>query len=123
MALLFAVAMALGAPVIPHLIGKSFSDSVLALRWLCLLPLFRSFQYSAGDALTGAGHQKLRLGAQTIAAVLNFGLNLYLIPHCGWLGAAWSSLATDGFLGISSWTVLLVVRSHAPRPHLVGRPT
>jgi O-antigen/teichoic acid export membrane protein len=123
MALLLAVALALAAPVIPHLVGKSFTDSVLALRWLCLLPLFRSFQYSAGDALTGAGHQKLRLGAQTTAAVFNFGLNLYLIPHYGWLGAAWSSLATDGLLGISNWTVLLAVRSRTPEPHLTARST
>lgn len=123
MAFLFAAAITLAAPVIPHLVGKSFSESVLALRWLCLLPLFRSFQYSAGDALTGAGHQKLRLGAQVIAAVSNFGMNLYLIPHYGWLGAAWSSLATDGFLAISIWTALLAVRSQAPVPHLVGRPT
>lgn len=120
-ALLLAVAMALGAPVIPHLVGKSFSESVLALRWLCLLPFFRSFQYSAGDALTGAGHQKLRLGVQATAAVFNFGVNLYLIPNYGWLGAAWSSLATDGLLGIANWTVLLVVRSQVPKPHLARR--
>jgi O-antigen/teichoic acid export membrane protein len=123
LALLFAVAMAFAAPVIPHLVGRSFSDSVLALRWLCLLPFFRSFQYSAGDALTGAGHQKLRLGVQVIAAVFNFGLNLYLIPQYGWLGAAWSSLATDGLLGISNWTILLAVHSQAPEPHFSGRQT
>jgi O-antigen/teichoic acid export membrane protein len=123
LALLFTAAMAFAAPVIPHFVGKSFSDSVLALRWLCLLPLFRSFQYSAGDALTGAGHQKLRLGVQAIAAVFNFVMNLVLIPRYGWLGAAWSSLATDGLLGISNWTVLLAVRSHAQEPQLAWRQT
>jgi O-antigen/teichoic acid export membrane protein len=122
-ALLLTGAMALAAPVIPHLMGKSFSESVSALRWLCLLPFFRSFQYSAGDALTGAGHQKLRLGVQAMAAVFNFGVNLYLIPNYGWLGAAWSSLATDGLLGVANWTVLLAVRSQAPQPHLAGRHT
>ena len=121
LALLFTAAMALAAPIIPHLVGSNFRDSVTALRWLCLLPLFRSFQYSAGDALTGAGHQKLRLGAQTTAATFNFVINLYLIPHYGWLGAAWSSLATDGLLGISNWTVLLLVRSQVPQPQLAGR--
>ena len=123
LALLFTAAMAIAAPVIPHLVGKSFTDSVSALRWLCLLPVFRSFQYSAGDALTGAGHQKLRLGAQATAAVFNFGVNLYLIPHYGWLGAAWSSLATDGLLGVGNWAVVLAARSKAQELRLVGSQT
>jgi O-antigen/teichoic acid export membrane protein len=102
-----AVAMFFLAPVIPRVVGHGFSDSVLALRWLCLIPLFRSFHISAGDALTGSGHQKLRLSTQAAAAVFNFAVNLYLIPRLGWLGAAWSSLATDGALGLMNWIVLL----------------
>lgn len=95
------------APIIPYLVGKSFGESILALRWLCLLPFFRSFQWSAGDALTGAGHQNARLRNQALAAVLNFGENLYLIPHYGWRGAAWSSLATDAMIAALNWIVLL----------------
>lgn len=123
LALLLSASMAIAAPVIPHLVGNGFSESVSALRWLCLLPVFRSFQYSAGDALTGAGHQKLRLGAQVAAAVFNFCINLFLIPHFGWLGAAWSSLATDGLLGISNWAVLLAVRSEAQELRLAESQT
>jgi len=104
--LLTTAAMLVAAPLIPHLMGRSFTESVSALRWLCLLPVFRSFQYSAGDALTGAGHQKLRLGSQATAAAFNFATNLYLIPHYGWLGAAWASLATDGLLAVFNWAVL-----------------
>jgi O-antigen/teichoic acid export membrane protein len=115
LAIFLVVTMALAAPAIPYLVGKSFNDSVLALRLLCLLPLFRSFQYSAGDALTGAGHQKLRLGVQAAAAAFNFGLNLYWIPQFGWRGAAWSSLVTDGLLGISNWAVLLAVRAQGSK--------
>ena len=77
------------------------------LSGLCLLPFFRSFQWSAGDALTGAGHQNARLRNQALAAVLNFGENLYLIPHYGWRGAAWSSLATDAMIAALNWIVLL----------------
>ena len=107
MGLLLAALMWVTAPAIPHLVGKSFDESVTALRWLCLLPLFRSFQWSAGDALTGAGHQKSRLGTQAFAAAFNTAVNLYLIPRYGCNGAAWSSLATDGMLGALNWTVLL----------------
>jgi len=106
-----AIAMLLAAPLIPHLLGNGFSQSAQALRWLCPLPFFRSFQLSAGDALTGAGHQKLRLGSQAAAALFNLGINLYLIPHYSWRGAAWSSLATDGLLAVFNWTALLWLNS------------
>jgi O-antigen/teichoic acid export membrane protein len=107
---LFGIAGAIGmfafAPIIPHLVGKSFAESVVALRWLCLIPLFRCFHLSAGDALAGAGYQNYRLVTRICAAVLNFGLNLILIPRFSWLGAAWASLATDGGLGVIDWVVI-----------------
>lgn len=103
--------MLAAVPIIPYLLGKSFEESVSAVRWLCLLPLFRTLHWSAGDALAGAGYQKLRLGTQSVAAVFNFIANLFLIPHYGWLGAAWSSIATDGLLVIFNWSILLAVRS------------
>jgi O-antigen/teichoic acid export membrane protein len=105
--ILLAALMWLLAPVIPQLVGKSFHESIAALRWLCLLPFFRSFQWSAGDALTGAGHQNSRLGTQGFAAVFNVAVNFYVIPRYGWYGAAWSSMATDGLLGVLNWIVLL----------------
>jgi hypothetical protein len=45
------------AGLIPHLVGKSYAESVSALRWLCLITFFRCFHLSAGDAIAGAGHQ------------------------------------------------------------------
>jgi O-antigen/teichoic acid export membrane protein len=111
-ALLTTVVMLLAAPIIPHLLGRGFSETVSALRWLCLIPVFRSLHMSPGDALTASGHQKWRLGTQSAVSVFNFGTNLYLIPHYGWLGAAWSSLATDGLLAIFNWTVLLMIRAN-----------
>ena len=113
LALLSALALWVAAPLIPYLLGTGFSESVIAVRWLCLLPFFRSFQLSAGDAVTAAGHQKFRLGSQAAAAGFNFGINLYLIPHYSWRGAAWSSLATDGMLAVLNWTVLLWLTSES----------
>jgi O-antigen/teichoic acid export membrane protein/subtilisin family serine protease len=101
-----AVALFLIAPAIPHILGTGFAPSILALRWLCLIPLFRSFHLSAGDALAGAGRQPVRLTFQIVAAALNISLNLCLIPRFSWLGAAWASLATDALLGVMLWSVL-----------------
>ena len=108
------VTLFLAAPLIPHLLGPGYAESVRALRWLCLIPLLRCFHLSAGDAIAGAGHQKFRLVSQSIAALGNLGLNLYLIPRYSWLGAAWASLATDGALGVMNWLALYYLRSSSP---------
>ena len=105
--LTLAATMWVAAGLIPRVLGSSFAESTAALRWLSMLPLFRSFHLSAGDALTGAGKQKLRLMTQTVAAAFNFGANLWLIPHYGWRGAAWSSLMTDAALAGMNWTALI----------------
>jgi O-antigen/teichoic acid export membrane protein len=104
--LLAAAAMFVSAPIIPHIVGRSFASSVSALQWLCLLPVFRSLHLSAGDTLTGGGYQRYRTAAQLCAAGLNFGLNLWLIPAYSWHGAAWASLVTDGGLAAGNWMVL-----------------
>jgi len=111
LSLLMAVILWVTAPILPHLLGPSFAESTVALRWLCSLPFTRAFQLSAGDALTGAGLQRYRLGTQVVAALLNLGMCLYLIPRHGWLGAAWASVATDGTLAAMNWGVLLTLRA------------
>jgi O-antigen/teichoic acid export membrane protein len=115
--IVISAAMFLCAPIIPHLVGRSYAESVSALRWLCLIPFFRSFHLSAGDAIAGAGHQKFRLVSQAIAAGGNLLLNLYLVPRYSWHGAAWASLATDGVLGVMNWIALFYL-SHRPAPML-----
>lgn len=109
-AMLLGVVSAIGmfvlAPLIPYVVGRDFSQSVSALRWLCLIPFFRSIHQMTGSALTGAGMQRYRTSSQLLAAAANFGLNLWLIPAYGWLGAAWASLVTDGGLGVTNWIIL-----------------
>ncbi|MBV9886232.1 MAG: flippase [Acidobacteria bacterium] len=104
-----AVGLFLCAPLLPRIAGPDFARSVSALRWLSLIPFFRSFHRSAGDAITGAGFQRFRLGLQAIAAAGNFGLNIFLIPHFSWEGAARASLLTDGLLAVSSWALLFAL--------------
>jgi O-antigen/teichoic acid export membrane protein len=110
-----SAAMFFCAPLIPHLVGKSYAESVSALRWLCLIPFFRCFHLSAGDAISGAGHQKFRLVSQSIAATGNLLLNLYLVPRYSWQGAAWASLATDGTLGIANWLAVIYLSKRPTR--------
>ena len=75
----------------------------------------------ARDALRqeSAGHQRVRLISQSIAAIGNLGLNLYLVPRYSWLGAAWASLATDAGLGIMNWVALILLASRRALPQHV----
>jgi O-antigen/teichoic acid export membrane protein len=103
--MVMAAGMFLAAPLIPPVIGSGFRQSVLALRWLCLIPVFRGVHHLTGSAITGLGFQRYRTATQFLAAAFNFGLNLWLIPRFGWEGAAWTSLATDGSLGVANWVI------------------
>jgi len=100
-----SAAIYLAAPLIPIVVGREFIEGVAAMRWLCLIPLFRGVHQIAGSALTGAGMQRYRTATQLLAATLNFFLNLWLIPRWGWHGAAWSSLCTDAALAAMNWGV------------------
>jgi O-antigen/teichoic acid export membrane protein len=105
-----AIAMYMTAPLIPYFVGRDFEASVGALRWLCLIPIFRAMHVGAGDAMAGAGYQSYRLASQLVAAAGNFLMNLVLIPRYSWLGAAIASLVTDGSLAVMSWSVLLLLK-------------
>lgn len=97
------VVLFLGAPLLPSILGRDYEASVGALRWLAILPLFKSFHYFAANALTGAGHQGLRSGIQVGCAVFNVAINLILIPKYSWQGAAVSSILSDGLLAVCMW--------------------
>jgi O-antigen/teichoic acid export membrane protein len=49
-------------------------------------------------ALLAAGQQRLMMALSTAGALLNVGLNLALIPRHGIEGAAWATVATEGFI-------------------------
>lgn len=101
---LFAsVALLAGADVVPVLLGDEYADAVTALRWLSIIPLLKGVHYLAADALTGAGQQGARTAFQIGVAVLNVGLNLWLIPRYSYAGAIAASLVCDLALGISLW--------------------
>ena len=104
--LIFAVSLFVASPLVPYLFGRSFEGSIVALRWLCLLPLIRGLHYAWGTAITGSSSQWYRTGTQLCAAIFNVALNAFLIPRWSWHGAAIASLLTDGLLAASSWIVV-----------------
>jgi O-antigen/teichoic acid export membrane protein len=113
--LVIFVGLFVAAPIVPIVLGREYSGSVEALRWLALLPFFKALHYFLADALTGAGYQRIRTLAQIGVAVFNVGLNLWLIPAYSWRGAAWSSLASDAALVLAMYTAVMFVMAKETR--------
>ena len=82
------------------------AEAASALRWLALIPLLRGVHTFLADSLSGAGFQGLRSAVQVGIALINVGLNLAILPKYGWLGAAWTSLASDALLMLVLWAVI-----------------
>lgn len=122
--LLAMLALIVLAPVVPIVLGAEYVAAVSALRWLAPLPLLKGLHFMASDTLSGSGYQRTRSIMIALAALLNVGLNLWLIPTYSWLGAAWSSLASDGFLALSLWTLVLFYNWRSLRvPRMLGQQT
>jgi O-antigen/teichoic acid export membrane protein len=97
------IALATGAPLIGHVLGDEFAETVEVIRLLAVIPLLRSMQVFVADALTGAGYQSWRTSLQSVVAVGNVVANLLLIPMFSWRGAAMASVLSDGCLTAGMW--------------------
>lgn len=93
--------------VMPYFLGLNFSELTKIIPWLLPVLIFRSFHFLAANALTGADMQLHRTICQVFSAILNIFLNILLIPKYSWLGAAWTSIITDGLLAILMWGWLI----------------
>lgn len=96
----FVALMAL-APLLPLILGSKYAGVAPAIQWLALIPVMRCVHWFLADALSGANAQILRTGLQVGVALLNVGLNLLILPRWSWMGAAWTSLASDAVLMIA----------------------
>lgn len=103
------------APVVPIVFGQDYATSVSALRWLAIVPFIQGLYWPFGDALTGMGKQALRTQAQVLTLACNAALNLALIPHMGWRGAAVATGASEALLFVL-FVVLAYVQARSPRP-------
>ncbi|MGG6293488.1 oligosaccharide flippase family protein [Leptolyngbya sp. AN02str] len=107
--LVASLSLFLLAPLLPLLLGEEYRESVEALRWLSPLLILQSLQFFAADTLSGAGYQGARSGLQVTAALLNFLINLWVIPLYSWRGAAGSSILSEGFLMLGMFAVVYVL--------------
>jgi O-antigen/teichoic acid export membrane protein/glycosyltransferase involved in cell wall biosynthesis len=101
-AVIFGVVDCLGllamAPLLPYVLGPKYAGVAPAVQLLALIPVMRCVHWFLADALSGADAQMLRTGIQVGVALFNIGLNLIVLPRWSWIGAAWTSVASDASL-------------------------
>ena len=90
--------------------GKPYPDAANIMKILSLILLFQAFSRGIGDALTGAGFQRERTYILGFTVVLNFVLNLILIPIYGAYGAAWASVISEALLTTGIMIFALIKR-------------
>lgn len=95
------------APYIVKLLDESYEGAATMVQVLALIPLLGALQLFAGNALSGAGHHRIRLLQTLSSAVINVALNLVLIPHHGWKGAAFATMCSEIFLLVAHWRTLV----------------
>ncbi len=100
------LALFLGAPIIPRLLGSGFHDSIEAIRWLSPLILFRTLSAMTVDMISSLGKSYIRAVVQISMALLSLVLNLALIPSYTWHGSAWVALTTNGLIAAGFLAVL-----------------
>ena len=108
--LVVAVGLVLIAPAIPRILGSDYEPAVETIRILAVLPLLQTLSYIAGDALMGAGHQRLRALLLWVGAAVSVVGALVLIPPFGATGAALATLLASGLLVVAMWLAIARLR-------------
>jgi O-antigen/teichoic acid export membrane protein len=115
----FAV-VALRAPLIALIVGHKYADAQLAVPGLMLAVTIIFPSAVASFMLIVARRQRWSLPLALLASGVNIGLNLWLIPRAGYVAAAWTTAATEGFVLIYNLTVLRLTVGLAPRGRTVA---
>lgn len=98
-----APVVALGAILLPVLLGQEYvASQLIALALLPALSL-RGLHYANADVLTAAGRLSTRLGAQVIGFLAPGVLLIWLVPTLGVWGAILATAIGEGLAALLMW--------------------
>jgi O-antigen/teichoic acid export membrane protein len=102
MPLLYGVAIGClifwSSPVLPLLLGSSYTEATTIARWLAWLPLVAAFRMLLHYPLATSGLQNAGMFALLIGASANIFLNFLWIPTWNWRGAVAATYAAEGLM-------------------------
>ncbi len=87
-------------PLVQLAYGPGFTEAAVVLCWHAWGLVFVFLGVARGQFLVNESLPGFYLLTTTLGAILNIGLNLWLIPAYGPLGAAWATLAA---YGLAAW--------------------
>ena len=91
-----AVAIGLAAPwLVVQLYGPNYQQAAAVLQVQIWAGVAVAMSFVHGKWLLAEGLQKYGLLYTAVAALINVGLNLLLIPRYGAVGSAWATLAAQ----------------------------
>lgn len=100
-ALVIAIVMSLAASwLVPLLFGSDFSPAITVLQIHIWAGCFIFVRYLISQHLVITEQEPLSLLSHGIAALLNVGLNWWLIPIMGIQGAAWATLIAYAYASV-----------------------
>lgn len=98
-----AGALLLGAGLVEMIAGEDYAETTNVIRLLSVLPILRSLQMFAANALTAIGRHSIRIGMLLTALVANVGLNILLIPRYDWRGALTATFLAELLFAAGLW--------------------
>jgi O-antigen/teichoic acid export membrane protein len=104
---MFVLMMAFGSPLITLLFGEAYRESVFVAQVLFLSVPFLFAEFLANVTASALHLEKkiMRITAWTV--VLNIGLNLFVIPIHGIIGAAWVTVVSQVFLTMGLLAIVI----------------
>jgi O-antigen/teichoic acid export membrane protein len=88
------------------LFGRAFANSVPSLKILVWVLPFTFLNYVLIYTLISLNKEKTVTWGSGLAALLNIGLNILVLPRYGYLGASWTTVITEVFLSVCFFWVL-----------------
>lgn len=103
---LFVVGLLVAAPLLPRILGDSFSESSHVMPWLAPLVVLRGPGTFAMNGLLGLGRNRLRTTILVSNAFFSIILYVTLIPAYEWRGAAAATVTSELTMFLAGWIAL-----------------
>ena len=116
------VGLVILAPQFIAFLTSQYPQSAAALRILGVAVVFMFVDNTFAAVLNAIDRQKLYAYVALSGLVINVGLNLILIPHFGYIGASWATVATEVGLVITGWLALRSVLGPLRVVHACWKP-
>ena len=98
---IIGVGAAFSQEIVVLTFGHEYADSAHLLPWLLGALIFLLPNGVLTQAAIARNKESMYAVAAGAGAVVNIGLNVFLIPRFGGLGAAWATIVTEAFLTVA----------------------